>query len=241
MVFKAIIIFLWLLQMTVEFKDVLKILTFCGRIPDAADVPEAVIMEQDPSDPEDVRYQIMGITKTHRMTVIILSLLRVVVTCVLAVVGCAYLVKTNGYADLIMNGVALAFIAEICSVLYDQVLREEVKDQTEDIKPIPVEMYGWSWLNERPALIDMLWVVGITVVVLIIMRWQLTSVVAPVHDALECTCLSQGDHCKEAQIYNYEFWHEYWLNAVPGVFGGQQTQGLHSGSILPNPHLKCHH
>merc|ERR1719428_1667623 len=190
MVFKAIIIFLWLLQMTVEFKDVLKILTFCGRIPDAADVPEAVIMEQDPSDPEDVRYQIMGITKTHRMTVIILSLLRVVVTCVLAVVGCAYLIRTNGYADLIMNGVALAFIAEVAGVLYDQILREEIKNQTEDIKVIRVQQYGIDWLNRRPALIDVLWVVGIVSLVYVIMEWQLSIVVMPVYKALQCTCVN---------------------------------------------------
>lgn len=216
MLFKAIIIFAWLLRMCVECKDVVKILTFCARMPDAeAFGANAVIMEQDPSDPEDVRYRIQAITKHHRMTLIFLSVLRVLVTCVLAVVGVAYLIKTNDYADLIMNGVALVFIAEISGVLYVQVLREEVRDQTQDIKAIKVRMYGWDWLNDRPALIDILCVVVICVFVYLIMYWQKTSVVVPVHDALECACLSAGDHCVEAKSFNYDFWSAYWLRTLP--------------------------
>merc|ERR1719230_931174 len=91
---------------------------------------------------------------------VVLCIVRVIITCVLMFVGLAYLIKTNGYADLIMNGVALAFIAEISNVLYDMILREEIKDQTSDIKPIRVAMYGIDWLNRRPALVDVLYVLG---------------------------------------------------------------------------------
>merc|ERR1719421_792673 len=167
------------------------------RMPNADEFGEdAVVEEQDPSDPEDVRYRIQGITTELRWTLVVLCAVRFVVTCVLMVVGVSYLIKTNGYADLIMNGVALAFIAEVSSVLYMQLLREEIRDQTGDIKPIKVEMYGIEWLNRRPAIIDMLCVVGILITV----------------------CLIKGDMCVEAQKYNYEFWHEYWLKGVPDVF-----------------------
>merc|ERR1719353_80057 len=47
------------------------------------------------------------------------------------------------------------------------------------------------------------------------MRWQMTSVVVPVHDSLECACLVRGDHCVEATRYNVDFWYEYWMNGVP--------------------------
>merc|ERR1719158_419622 len=117
--------------MLCEYRDMIKIMTLCFRMPDAADFgDDAVLVEQDPSDPEDVRYRIQGITSFHRGSMVLLSLLRVCVTTVLMVVGVSYLIKTNGYADLIMNGVALGFIADIATVLYDQVLREEIKDQT---------------------------------------------------------------------------------------------------------------
>merc|ERR1719515_53994 len=210
--------------MSAEFRAIVKILTLCARYPDAAEYGEdAVLVEQDPADPEDVRYRIQGITKRHRYTVIAVTLLRFCVTCVLLLVGVCYIIKTNGYADLIMNGVALGFIAEISSVLFAQVLREEVKDQTEDIKPIKVEMYGIEWLNRRPALIGILCVVGIGLAVVAIMWWQQKNIVVPVYKALECTCLSHGDECFEAQKYNFDFWYEYWLHGVPGVFRAVET------------------
>merc|ERR1719161_2894136 len=108
-------------------------------------------MEQDPSDPEDVRFRVQGLESHHRWTMVGLC-----VTCLLLVVGVSYLVKTNAYTDIIMNGVALGFIAEISEVLFALALREEVKDQTDSIKAIKVEMYGIDYLNRRPALIDYL-------------------------------------------------------------------------------------
>merc|ERR1719262_127662 len=85
---------------------------------------------------------------------IALMAIRFVLACILLVVGVSYLIKTNAYADILMNGVSLGFIAEISEVLFALALREEVKDKTEDIKAIKVEMYGIDWLNRRPALID---------------------------------------------------------------------------------------
>lgn len=219
MLFKGILIFTWLLAMLVEYREVVKIVTLCLRYPEAEPLGEdAVIVEQDPSDPEDVRYRIMGLTTTHRRTMMVLSLLRACVTTVLLFVGVSYLIKTNDYADLIMNGVALLFISEISSVLYTQVLREEIKDQTEDIKPMRVRMYGLAWLNRQPALVDIISVASLMIIVYIIMEWQLNTIVVPVHDALECTCTSSGKHCVEAQKFDEAFWSKYWMSAVPGVY-----------------------
>merc|ERR1719321_1878870 len=112
-------------------------------------------MERDPADPEDVRYRIQGIESGHRTTMGILTFLRFLLTFALMLCGMSYIVKTNGYADLLMNGVTLAFVAELAAVLYAQVLREEIRDQTEDIKPMHVRMIGIEWLNQRPALNDL--------------------------------------------------------------------------------------
>jgi len=219
MLFKGILIFTWLLAMLVEYREVIKIVTLCMRYPEAEPMGEdAVIVEQDPSDPEDVRYRIMGITSTHRRAMMVLSFCRSIVTTVLMFVGVSYLIKTNDYADLIMNGVALLFISEISSVLYSQVLREEIKDQTEDIKPMRVRMYGITWLNKQPALVDIMSCCVLALVVYLIMDWQLGTIVIPVHDALECTCTTTGKHCIEAQKFNLAFWNKYWMSAVPGVY-----------------------
>lgn len=217
--FKGSLIFLWMLAMLVEYREVFKIMTLCLRFP-AADMfgDDAVLVEQDPSDPEDVRYRIQGLEQWHRRAMIALCLLRTIVTTGLMLVGVSYLIKTNDYADLLMNGVALLFIAQISEVLYSQVLREEIKDQTADIKPMKVAMYGWDWLNRQPALLDVLSVGVVAILVWYIMKWQLTTIVVPVHDALQCTCTTSGSKCVEAQKFDYGFWSKYWMHAVPGVF-----------------------
>jgi hypothetical protein len=215
-VFKSIVLFTWLLLMFVEFKEVQKIMTVVMRYPDAENYGEdAVLMEQDPSDPEDVRYRIQGITSNHRKGMAVLCALRLGITIALVVVGTSYILRTNVYTDLLMNGVTLFFVAEIASVLYNQVLREEIRDQCEDIKPIKVEMYGWEWLNRQPALLDMISVCFLFLVVYVIMLWQMESTVLPVHTALECTCTSSGPGCVEANKFNKPFWDNYWMKTVP--------------------------
>merc|ERR1719359_1131720 len=107
----------------------------------------------------------------HRRSMMVLCFLRTLITTVLMIVGVSYLIKCNDYADIIMNGVALLFIAEISSVLYSQVLREEIKDQTEDIKPMKVPMYGITWLNQQPALVDIISVTVLAIIVWAIMNW----------------------------------------------------------------------
>jgi len=238
MLFKGILIFTWLLAMLVEYREVIKIVTLCLRFPNADDFgDDAVLVEQDPSDPEDVRYRIQGLTTTHRRAMMVLSFFRSLVTTVLMFVGVSYLIKTNDYADLIMNGVALLFIAEISTVLYSQVLREEIKDQTEDIKPMRVPMYGIDWLNRQPALVDIISVTILALVVYGIMSWQFKTIVVPVHDALGCTCTTSGPHCVEAQKFDYSFWKKYWMSAVPGVYNEvaklkAKSQGSSAASYL---------
>jgi len=218
-VYKSIVLFTWLLLMFVEFKEVQKIVTVVMRYPDAGDFGEdAVLMEQDPSDPEDVRFRIQGITSSHRRNIAFLCVLRLGITASLLFVGMSYIVKTNGYADLLMNGVTLFFVAEIASLLYAQVLREEIRDQCEDIKPMKVQMYGWVWLNRRPALLDMFCVIFLSLCVVFVMQWQMDNVVKPVYESLSCTCVGVGETCKEAQVFNKGFWDTYWMKTGPDVF-----------------------
>jgi len=218
-VYKSIILYLWLLLMYAELKEILKIVSIVLYFPDADDFGDnAVIMEQDPADPEDVRFRIQGIESEHRMTMGILTVLRTILTLGLMACGVSYIVKTNGYADLLMNGVTLAFVAELAAILYAQVLREEIRDQCSDIKPMKVKAVGIDWLNRRPALADMFACVALAVIVYAFMEWQMQNVVLPVFDSLTCTCSQVGKECLEAQKFNYDFWNHYWGVAVPGVF-----------------------
>lgn len=232
LLFKGIIIFLWLLAMSKEFKDIIIIVTWVLRFPGADEFPEgeAVKEEQDPSDPEDTRMIIQGITSHHRTSVGILITLRALMTTVLTFVGLSFLSKQTDYADLLMDGIALLFILEIAEILYGQVLRYDVRDQTESLMPMKVKMYGWDWLNRRKALQDALWLLVILVATCGVMYALHTQVVTPVSDALECTCMNQGEKCFEAKRFSYEFWENYWTREVPGVY---EEVNKMSGGVVP--------
>jgi len=218
-VFKGIVLAVWSLLMFCEYKEIVKFISLAMYFPDADEFGEDyVLIEQDPSDPEDVRYRLQGISKTHRINVGILSAVRMLLTTSLCVVGMSYIIKTNSYPDLLMNGVALAFVAQIASVLYSQILREEIRDQTEDIKPIKVPMFGFDELNKYPALVDILLLVLVLGICFLIMEWQMSSIVKPIYEALECTCLQKGDTCYESSRFDHQFWNNYWQHTVPWIY-----------------------
>jgi len=227
--FKAVVLFLWLISMLVEVREITCILTWVIKFPDATQFGEDdVIEEQDPSDPEDVRYRIQGITRNHRWLVGLLISLRGFMATVLTFVGIVFLLKQVDYIDLLLDGVALIFIVEIAEMLYAQVLREEIRDQTQDIFPMKAQMYGVDYLNRRPALVDMISMLVIFTLVYFIMDWHQKSIVHPVYDALECTCLSSGDNCFEARTFGFDFWHNYWKVVVPSIF--EAVAALKGGS-----------
>merc|ERR1719313_3171327 len=216
--FKGIIIFLWLMAMTYELKNIIIVLTWVCRFPDAAQFGDNPVTETvDEADPEKIKYTISGITSSHRLAVGILNLGRLAMTIVLTYVGVSFLAKQTSYTNLLLDGVALLFIVEIANMLYVQVLRSEIRAQTEDIEPMVVDMYGIDWLNRRPALTDFVWLLGCSIVVVAVMYTFYTDISVPVSEALECTCLSRGDRCFEAEQFSTEFWRKYWLKDVPRI------------------------
>jgi hypothetical protein len=218
-IFKGIVLIVWSLIMFNEYKEIVKFISLVLYFPDATDFGEDyVLVEQDPSDPEDVRYRLQGIHYTHRVHVGILCCLRLGLTTFLCVVGMSYIIKTNVYPDLLMNGVALAFVAEIASVLYSQILREEIRDQTEDIKAIKVPMFGIRALNQYPALLDIILLAFVIGICYAIMEWQMGAIVQPIYQALECTCLSRGSECYESNRFDNKFWNNYWYRTVPWIY-----------------------
>jgi hypothetical protein len=226
--YKAIILFMWLLAMLVEFREIVMIGTLALNYPDAEQFGEdAVLEEHDPADPEDTRFKIQGITGGHRSVMKLLLLLRTIMTAVLSWVGATFLLKQTDYIDLLLDGVALIFIVEIASVLYEQVLRDEVRDQTEDIYPMKVIMYGIEWLNRRPALVDIICLFSLIIGCYVILWNHRKTIVEPVLHALDCTCRSNGERCAEAQKFDYDFWYQYWKNVVPAVF--ENVQKLKNG------------
>jgi len=217
MVYKTLVIGMWALAMLQELKDVVIGLTWCMKFPSADQFGADAVKEEQTADGE-TKYVIQGITSGHRSTVFVMNVARFFLALVLTGVGISFLLKGLDYVGLLMDAVALVFIVEISGILYGQVLRPEIREQCESLDPMTVDMYGIKWLNERQAIVDVIQLVGIVIFVVVCMHMYNTTLVAPLYDALECTCLSKGERCREADRFSYDFWHKYWKEDVPLVF-----------------------
>jgi len=201
------------------------------RFPDAEQFGEDAVKEEpDPLDPGDVKYIIQGITWKHRIGVGALIFFRLLLTLVLGFVGVSFLSKQTEYVKLLLDGVALIFIMEIATILYQQVLRDDIRDQTESLTAMRVRMFGWEWLNRRPAVADIVWLTVMVILIVIVMWLLNTMVFVPVGDALDCACLSTGESCHEYHAFSNEFWDKYWLEDVPGVYADVARLG---GGAVP--------
>merc|ERR1719160_2214489 len=219
-IYKTIIIGLWALQMLQELKDITIGLTWVMRFPSDKDMEKKgeEPVKSETNEDGDTKYIIQGITSGHRMSVGLLNVLRFILACVLTLVGISYLLKGTDYIGLLMDAVALVFIIEIANILYNQVLRPEIREQCEALDGMEVEMYGITWLNQRQPIVDMIQLIAIVIFTVIVMHIYNTGTVEPLSDALECACMSRGDACLEADRFSYDFWFNYWTKDVPAVF-----------------------
>jgi hypothetical protein len=219
MVYKTCIVGMFVLCIFVELKDVVIVFTWVFTFPNERDVAEAVKEERD-SAGKVHKYTITGITLEHRAVMGILTLCRFVLALTLLWVGVVFLVMDTDYVNLLLNGVALVFVIEVANSLYGQLLDLELREQCESIDPFSVSMaslWGMCWFR-NPALRDLF---GLFMVLGFLsggMYLHYIHIAEPLSRALECTCLAQGDHCHEAQIFDKQFWSTYWAKDVPAIF-----------------------
>lgn len=225
LIFLFIILSLWVMAMVYEMKQIVLVSTWIAKFPSTTDLKEGEPAVSGPD--EDDNYEIHAIKPSHRMTVAVITVIRFIMLLVLLVVGLCLLLKSQSYTDLIMDAVSLVFIVEIAHILFEQVLRPSVREQVLNLKPMKIDPAGMEWLNSRPALIDLIWLVVVFVAVAIIMSCHYKFLVTPLFEALECTCIGEGTRCRETNLFNQEFWHNYWKVETPAVFSA--VDSLKSG------------
>jgi len=232
-VFLFIILSLWVMAMVYEMKRILVVWTWIATFKSdtywTQKGEEAVLMEVD--EDENTSFTIRGISSDHRRMVAIITLVRTFMLMVLLVVGMSLLLKSTSYQDLVMDAVSLVFIMEIAEILYYQVLRPQIRQQVEGLAPMTIEPEGLEWLNSRPALIDLLWLAVVFAVVMVVMIGYQGLIVDPLYQALQCTCIGEGSTCREANAFNYGFWHNYWKHDTPAIFNDVEVLKQSSGSM----------
>jgi len=173
-------------------------------------------------DPQSVecKYSVHGISMPHRIVVGGLCVVRFVFCCVLGWVGVVFFLGRQDYVGLLMDAVGLCFVIEIAEALYNQVLSAEVRQSFQNTEPVTVPMgRTWKVLWIRNAgkrdLMGLIFVLCIVV----FCDWLHQAIIAkPLHTALRCTCLNDGDQCREAHAFDKAFWDKYWGEDVPKIF-----------------------
>lgn len=123
------------------------------------------------------------------------------------------LTDDQGYADLLLNAVALSFIFDLPVLLYYTIFPDVSKKALEGactaewetglpkkgILSLVLNKTFWGLLV-LPVLV--FWVVSLN-------YWDSTI---PILEALQCTCVQEGPRCEVATRSTREWWNNYWQN-----------------------------
>jgi hypothetical protein len=225
-VYKTVIIGLWIMAMVYELKMMIMVLTWIGRYP--GPTPGVPLAEED----EDGFYKINSTTATHRFIVLLMTVFRLIMLGVLTMVGLSLLLNSWEYMSLIFDALALLFVLELGNMIYEMVLRPKVRKNAEQIHPMTVNMYGIDWLNKRPGIMDFLWLMVVVGSACYIMYDYYYNTVDPLRNSIECACLNQGQQCVEARQFDYDFWYDYWQVKTPEVFKAVEALKGEGGSVV---------
>jgi len=118
--FMGLVLFIWTLTCVSEFRKSAELFENLVLSRQATD-KSWVEMEMETSDEnggEDVAY-VRGLKRISKIIIVVVILLpRVLITALLLWLGCRWLCATSSFEDLIMNGVALAFVKDLKDLLY---------------------------------------------------------------------------------------------------------------------------
>lgn len=211
-VYKTVIISLWVMAMVFELRKLIMYFAWVALFPSVSSDGD------DWQKDDEGNVEIIGVSATNRMVVGLVTVCRFLMLCALTVVGLSLLLQSPEYMSLIFDAVSLVFVIEIAEILYNQTLRQKVKDETQNISMAPFDKPGLAYFNERGSLVDVIWLILIFVAAGAIMTVYYRTSVVPMGQALMCTCLSTGEHCHEAKKFDYDFWYQYWKIDTPQIF-----------------------
>mmetsp|Transcript_106750 Transcript_106750/g.166734 ORF Transcript_106750/g.166734 Transcript_106750/m.166734 type:complete len:611 (-) Transcript_106750:98-1930(-) len=188
---------------------------------------------------------VTGITTPHRIALYIVNIGRAVVLSILLFVGLSFLGRNTDYIGLLLDGVALVWIVEIAEILYAKVIRVEVRNTWMSSKPLSIRPWKAMPLTVTPEHSDWIWLTITIVFCVLYIVWYSSVVVEPLYDALECSCVQEGPHCREATVFSKSFWDHYWRHDVPDSFAQidalKQSQSAEAvGSLLRHRHRHHH-
>lgn len=183
------------------------------------------IEEEDAEEPMVAQQEfvktIRKIRTDHRMIMLIITILRSALWCLLVQTGIIFLTGEPKYLNLIFDALSIVFIFEIDELLYRTILRPELRNDhfsaNNMLVPLPsgISMpraFHGLELSLWPDIIAFFCLVGIAYA---IVAAYLATELEPLYDALSCVCSVEGTRCREAVKYTKAWWDNYWTRTLP--------------------------
>jgi len=244
--YKICIIFIWLLLIVAQLRELSKLMTWVchiqvqkshvskERLEEVRHDREAALLRASTELHNDEIHE--HVSWRHCWAITLVTVIRIGMLLFLCYVGLTFLGTQTDYVGLLLDGVALLFIVEVESIMYERVLRQEARTTWEDRESIVVRKFGPGMLARRPDITDLLWFIAVLITAIAFQLYYTSVIVQPLHNALECTCLSQGKHCFEANAFSSSFWDNYWKDAVPNARQGIDNlmSGLPLNDVRPD-------
>jgi len=231
--FKVVIVMLYISAMVVELKDIWVNFNWCVKFPSASQFgPQACLSTTHENGETSVKIQ--GVTTQQRMMVLFITLFRLAMMLTLAIVGVVFLMKQTQFMPLLIDGIAMLFVMEIPKQLYKQLLRESIRSEVKAVKPMVFDAIGPKFITTRPGIRSFLWLLLVLGTAAFLVHQNNEKVARPLQDSLGCACTGEGETCYEADRFSYDFWYNYWKNTVPqSVAAIKAMQAAHHPETTP--------
>lgn len=159
--------------------------------------------------------ELSHIPEYHRVAMLCVKCCHMVMTCCLCCAGLAFLGRQTDYILLVMDGLSLVFVIKVEQIVYKKVLRQKVRSDWQDRDPITFKQIGPQFFSKHGGIADLLRLFCVAMAAILFQVYYTEALVQPLYTALECSCLSQGETCFEAQRFSASFWDNYWTYEVP--------------------------
>lgn len=155
--------------------------------------------------------RIHSVRRDHRWLVLIVTFFRIVLWVFLLYVGTLFLTSDTKYLNLIFDALSLVFIINIDELLYETMVRVQIKDDHEHMEEMKIIRRSSIPVVQFDLLMSFFLILSCVVVIM----QYCTLELEPLSRALECVCDVSGPNCVEARTYDKAWWDNYWTHVLP--------------------------
>lgn len=235
--FLGILLVTFLSVMALELRSISKAFTWCAMFPADADsssdrligsgavaISHSLKWEREHANlnamdldwQDSLRKSIFAVRTDHRLVVLAVTVVRALMWCFLMWSGIMFLTGPPRYLDLIFDALSLLFIFQIDELLFNTMLRFELKHDHMTMTEMRVPQWHRGYLPAFLSVVfDGLFFISVIAFACAIVYTYTHNELNPLIHSLECLCSTQGSQCYAAQHYSKTWWDTYWSTTLP--------------------------